>query len=70
MEIKELKKGEIYIDQSGLGMAFRFNRMLGFRTATFNICEWSEQKGDYVTTDKIEVLTYSEIKRLITVGKV
>ena len=28
MEITELKKGEIYIDQSGLGMAFRFNGML------------------------------------------
>lgn len=65
MEITELKKGEIYIDQSGLGMAFRFNGMLGYRTATFNICEWSEEKGDYITTDEIDILTLLEIKRLI-----
>lgn len=64
MRFNELQKGRIYTDKDGVN-AYEFVEMRNDQIATFKVCEYNEEKGDYVANDEIIYLTVSEVKGLI-----
>ena len=64
MKLKELQKGRIYTDKDGVN-AVQFKEMRNEQIATFYVCEYNEEKGDYVATEEVIYLVASEVKNLI-----
>ena len=64
MKFNELQKGNIYTDKDGIN-AYQFKEMRNEQIATFYVCEYNEEKGDYVATEEVIYLVASEVKNLI-----
>ena len=64
MKFDELKKGNIYTDKDGVN-AYEFVGIRNESIATFKACIYSEEKGDYITTEEIRYLTANEVSKLI-----
>ena len=64
MKFNELQKGKIYTDKDGIN-AYQFKEIKNEQIATFYVCEYNEEKGDYVATEEIIYLVVSEVKNLI-----
>ncbi len=63
MKINELKKGTIYTDADGVN-AYAFIEMRNYQLATFAVCEYDEEKGDYIATPEKVYLTANEVSRI------
>lgn len=64
MKFNELLKGKIYADKDGVN-AYMFVKMRNENLATFLICEYDEEKSDYIATTEEVYLTANEIKNLV-----
>lgn len=64
MKFNDLQKGRIYTDNDGVN-AYQFVGMRNDQLATFNVCDYDEDKGDYIATSEVVYLTASEVKYLI-----
>ena len=64
MRFEEFVAGRIYTDKDGVN-AYAFIGMRNDYLASFNVCEYDEEKGDYVATQEVVYLTANEVKGLI-----
>lgn len=64
MKFNELQKGRIYTDKDGV-RALRFDGMYNDHLAEFTVCEYDEDKGEFVATDEVLFFNNFEVTDLI-----